>query len=117
MSLKTQILLIIFMLVILLFIIYMLRKRKLELKYVLGWILCDVAVLVLVIFPDLMKYLSNLIGIYSSINMIFMFGFIFALFLIFSLTVALSRVTDKVRKLTQAMALRDYEKNNEKDSH
>ena len=37
--------------------------------------------------------------------MIFFLGFLFSLIIIFSLTVALSRVTAKVRRLTQKMAL------------
>ena len=49
-------------------------------------------------------------GIYSPVNMIFFMGFVLSLVIIFTLTVALSRVTARVRKLAQMIALQDEEK-------
>ena len=42
--------------------------------------------------------------------MIFFMGFVLSLVIIFTLTVALSRVTARVRKLAQMIALQDEEK-------
>ena len=44
-----------------------------------------------------------------GINMIFFLGFLFSLAIIFTLTVALSRVTIRVRKLAQELALYEHE--------
>ena len=94
-------------------IINMVRKRELELKYVLGWLACDFTLLLFVIFPGLMVGLSNFLGIYSPVNMIFFLGFVFSLMIIFSLTVALSRVTARVRRLAQAIALDSQDRDKE----
>lgn len=102
---KTQILLVLLLLAVLAMIINMVRKRDLELKYVLGWMACDIALIVLALFPDLMRGLSAALGIRSPMNMIFFLGFLFSLAIIFSLTVALSRVTEKVRRIAQILAM------------
>lgn len=105
MSLRIQITIAVVLVIALAVILSMVRRRSLELKYVLGWILCTIALLILDIFPGLMESMAEFLGIYSPVNMIFFLGFLFALIIIFSLTVALSRVTLRVRKLAQKMAL------------
>ncbi|MFR8352253.1 MAG: DUF2304 domain-containing protein [Blautia obeum] len=61
------------------------------------------------LFPNLMQKLANVLGIYSPVNMIFFIGFVLSLVIIFTLTVALSRVTARVRKLAQMIALQEDE--------
>ena len=104
-SLRLRIFIIILLVLVLAFIINMVRKRALELKYVLAWLLCDFALLIFTCFPKTMTIIKNFLGIKTTANMIFFLGFLFSLIIIFSLTVALSRVTAKVRRLTQKMAL------------
>ncbi len=99
----------------LLLIVNMLRKRELELKYVLGWMGCDIILLIFAIFPQLMTGISDFLGIYSPVNMIFFLGFVFSLIIIFSLTVALSRVTARVRRLAQTVALLEDQIRSEKE--
>ena len=99
MTIKVRVLLGAALIVVLIIIVNMLRKRELELKYVLGWLLVG---------------FSNFLGIYSPMNMIFFLGFLFSLLIIFSLTVALSRVTARVRRLAQIIALEELERKKEK---
>lgn len=115
MSLRLRIVMAVILLAALITIINMVRKRALELKYVLGWIVCVITLLIIDIFPELIDNLNVFLGIKTPINTIFFLGFLFALIIIFSLTVALSRVTDRVRKLAQMVALKndDYIKDNE----
>ena len=109
MTVKVRLLLVIGLVCVLVMIINMVRKRQLELKYVLGWLGCDFVLLLFAIFPGLMVGLSNFLGIYAPVNMIFFLGFLFSLILVFTLTVALSRVTARVRRLAQIEALNAYE--------
>ena len=96
----------------------MVKKRALELKYVLAWIICDLVLVLLTLFPDLIGKLARFLGIFSPMNMVFFLGFLFSLIIIFSLTVALSRVTSRVRKLAQQIALYEEEtKKKKKSSH
>ncbi len=108
-SIKARILIVAGLLVLLAIIINMVRKRRLELKYVLAWMIADLALIFFAVFPQSMMGLASLLGIYSPVNMIFFLGFIFLALIIFSLTVALSRATANQRRLAQSVALRDYE--------
>ena len=116
MTLRVQIIIAVVLVIALAAVLCMVRSRSLELKYCLIWILGDIALLILDIFPHLIDRLAGFLGIYSPVNTIFFLGFLFSLIIIFSLTVALSRVTLRVRKLAQKMAL-ELEKIEEKDPH
>ncbi len=109
MALKTRIIIIVGLLLALFYIINMVRKRQMELKYVLAWLMCDCALLVCVCVPDFINIIADILGIRSPMNMIFFLGFVFSLIIIYSLTLALSRVTAKVRRMAQIMALNKYE--------
>ncbi|MCM1179162.1 MAG: DUF2304 domain-containing protein [Clostridium sp.] len=105
MTLQIQITLIICILLFLLVILSMIRKRELELKYALSWFVMVVALIILVCIPDTMGKLAELLGIYSPVNMVFFLGFIFSLIVIFVLTVTLSRMSSRVRRLAQIVAM------------
>lgn len=110
MTLKAQVLICIVLIIALIAIVNMVRKRSLELKYVLVWICADIILFIFTLFPSTMGDVAAFFGIYSPVNMIFFMGFVLSLVIIFTLTVALSRVTARVRKLAQMIALQDEEK-------
>jgi hypothetical protein len=124
MTLKLQIVIGLAILAVLAVLINMIRKRKLELKYALIWMLVLVALFVFDCWPKLLIVVSNFMGIYAPVNMIFFLGFCFSLLIIFSLTVALSRLSNSVRTLDQIVALNEkkleeleYELKKEKERH
>ena len=99
MTLKLQIVIAIAILAILAVLVNMIRKRSLELKYALVWMMVLAALLIFDCAPVLLNIVSNFLGIYAPVNMIFFLGFCFSLLIIFSLTVALSRLSNSVRTL------------------
>ena len=105
MTLRIQIILLILLAAGLAVIVNMVRKRVLELKYVLAWLFADLVLVVLVLFPRLISDLSRLLGIYSPMNMIFFLGFLLSLIILFTLTVALSKATASSRRMSQTIAL------------
>lgn len=107
MTVKIQIIIAICLLIGLLAIVNMIRRRRLELKYALSWLMAIVFVLVLDCFPTLLTRISRMLGIWAPVNMIFFLGFCFSLLIIFTLTVTLSRMSERVRKLSQAVALNE----------
>lgn len=107
MTFKLQLIIGICLAVALLAIVNMIRKRKLELKYALSWLIAIVFVLILDCFPILLTKLAYFLGIWAPVNMIFFLGFCFSLLIIFVLTVTLSRMSERVRKLAQAVALNE----------
>lgn len=115
MSVRLQIIVIIIMIAAVVVLTNMVRRKSLEMKYYLPWLLMIVLLVVVTAFPHLLEIISEFFGIESPINMIFFCGFIFSLIIIFSLTVALSRMSGRIRSLAQKLAL--LEQKIDKDSN
>ncbi|MBS6396758.1 MAG: DUF2304 domain-containing protein [Clostridiales bacterium] len=107
MTVKLQIVIALAILVVFAILVNMIRKRSLELKYALSWMLVLCALLLFDCAPALLIVASDFLGIYAPVNMIFFLGFCFSLLIIFSLTVALSRLSNSIRTLDQMVALNE----------
>ena len=111
MNIRIQIIIAVFILGALAIIVNMIRKKALELRYALAWLAVGASVLLLDIFPRLMEIISEMLGIASPVNMLFFFGFCFSLIIIFVLTIAVSRMSIRIKELAQEIAL--YKKDKE----
>lgn len=105
MNIKIQIIVAIGIMVALSVIINMIRRKKLELRYALVWLAVGISILVLDCFPELIAWLSTTMGIENPVNMLFFLGFCFALVIIFVLTMAMSRMSIRIKELAQEIAL------------
>lgn len=95
--------------------INMVRKKKLELKYALAWFGMGIGILILDCFPMLTTYISRAVGVANPVNMLFFCGFCFSLAVTFFLTVAVSRMSVKIRKLAQEIALGEKKDQGDKE--
>lgn len=111
MNIKLQIIIGIIVLVALIVIVNMIRNKKLELRYALAWLGVGCGVLILDCFPQLLTWLAKRTGVANPVNMLFFLGFCFSLIIIFILTVAISRMSIRMKQLAQELAL--YEKEHE----
>lgn len=102
---KLQIIAAVILIAALLFIVNMIRKRTLELKYALAWILVLALVLLVDLVPAILNVVSYFFGIATPVNTLFLLAFCFSIVLIFVLTVTVSRLSERIRQLSQAAAL------------
>lgn len=116
MSLRLQVIIAVCLFLGLVVIINLIRKRKLELKYALIWMMLIVGLALIIFIPGLLDSIAELLGIYNVMNMVFFIGFVFAIILIFSLTMSLSRNSERVRKMAQKIALNEYKANHQGDN-
>lgn len=116
MNIRIQIIIAIVIVIALGIIINMIRKKGLELRYALAWLIVGVGILILDCFPALINFIAYIMGIASPINMLFFVGFCFSLAIIFTLTVAVSRLSVKVKELSQEIALYIREEKDEKQN-
>ncbi len=107
MTLKIQVIIAICLIIGLLAIVNMIKRRSLELKYALSWLIAIGFVLILDVFPIMLEKVASALGIWAPVNMIFFLGFCFSLMIIFTLTVTLSRMSERVRSLSQAIAINE----------
>jgi len=94
---------------LLVFFITMLRRQKLNLKYCLVWIVALLGVAVFCIFPGLLDSLSILLGIGIPVNTLFLICIAFLACICISLTIVVSNLSDKLRKLSQNIAILESE--------
>lgn len=116
MNIRTQIIVVLVVVFTLIALINLVCRDKLQLKYALLWFVLGIGVGVFACFPDLTAFLADLMGIYTPVNMLFFSGFCFSLAIIFSLSVAVSRLSDRVKKLAQEIALLKGERTDNMDS-
>lgn len=105
MNIRIQIIIAVLIIIALIVIINMIRKKALELRYSLAWLAVGAGVIILDLFPGFMEWLSGLMGIASPVNMLFFLGFCFSLIIIFILTIAISRMSVRIKNLAQELAL------------
>ena len=105
MSIRIRVFVIVCMLLILFNIIRLMSKKKIDYKYGLGWSLVDIIVIVLAAWPGLLGWIAKVTGVIAPVNMLFFLGFILALTIIFSLSVTVSKLQDKVNRLSQEIAI------------
>lgn len=89
-------------------IFFLLKSKKLELKYTLLWIFGGFAMLLVLVFSDYFMLLINFLGIIEPVNGIFAVMIFLLILILISMTSVLSQLNNKLRSLTQKCAL--YEK-------
>ena len=116
MSIRIKCVIIAVLILGLLKILGLIKKNKLELKYALSWLFLELGRLIITLIPNLLNVISKVLGIYNEINMLFFLGFVFIILVIFSLTMSLSRNSERVRKMAQEIALNSYANNKKNGS-
>lgn len=92
--------------VILLAVIFCLLKRGLmSVKYSLLWLLLAVCLVIAAAVPYTVFVLRDLLDIQMPVNLIFLLMFCFVLVVLLSLSVAISQLAEKCKRLTQANAI------------
>lgn len=100
-----QVFFIICIVVFLALIIRYISKQRLNLKYSLVWLAAGVGMLILAFFPGLVDKLGALVGIASPVSTVFLFAGMFMLAIIFTLTIIVSHMNQRIYRLTQNQAL------------
>ena len=85
----------------------LLKKRVLLLKYTLLWLAVGIGLLILVLFPRGMYFISGLVGIETPVNCLFLFMIAFLFIIAMSMTAIISKQSERIKKLTRQIAILD----------
>lgn len=96
-------------------IIRKIRNAKVQIEYSLFWIVFSAVLLLFSIFPQIPSFVTNLLGIYSTVNFIFLFVIFILLVHQFMNSIKISQLEQKLKELTQELAVRELRKVDEKD--
>lgn len=86
-------------------ILYYLKKQMLELKYTLIWLVAGIVMGAMILFPGLLVWFRNLLGIESNMNALYMLCFAFIIMILMTLTSIVSRQALKIRTLIQELSM------------
>lgn len=108
-----RILLIVVSLLTTYYILKRIRQSKLQIEYAIFWILFSGILIIFSLFPWLVSLFTRMIGMQLPVNFIFLL-FIFVLMVkMFFMTIELSTLENKVKDLTQELALEEKERQDE----
>ena len=93
--------------VLLVFIVEMVRRRRLREEYSWVWLTVGIGVLVLVLWFGLLKWLTHLIGAVTPISTFFMFGILFLVASAIYFSIKVSTLTTQLKNLAQRLAIVD----------
>ncbi|HIR91272.1 MAG TPA: DUF2304 domain-containing protein [Candidatus Limicola stercorigallinarum] len=100
---------VVFCVLLLLFIVRLVARERLQLKYSLLWLMLGILLLAAALFPDTIFALSERLGFETPSNFIFFVGLFCLLAIALSLSVIVSKQALMIKNLTQRLALVDYE--------
>jgi len=109
MLIELRLIMLVIIIGLLIFFFSMLRNKKLDLKYCLVWMFALLGIAVFCIFPGLLDSLSEVLGIGVPVNTLFLICIAFLTFICISLTVVVSRLSARLRQLTQNLAVLECE--------
>ena len=109
MTLRTQIVLLVFTALTLVVILRLVRSGKLKAKYSLLWITLGVAMLALAALPNLADRVAEEVGVYYEPALFFVVGIGFLLLVVIHFSYELSRMENRVRTLAEETTLIRHE--------
>ena len=86
-------------------LVHFTRRKRVEPKYLLLWIISGVMLIALTLFPTLLNQVSSLLGIYDPTNALFAIVLFCVIIILMTLTAILSRHNADILRLVQENAL------------
>ena len=86
-------------------IVWLIKNKKIEVKYSIIWLAFSATMILFAVFPYLVLVLGDLSGVANPVNFIFMTLFVFILLILLSVSAVISGFSTKIKRLAQANAL------------
>lgn len=101
---KLQIFVLIINFLFILAICEAIRRRKLDEKYALLWLVSALVIFIFTLFPDLLFKISDKLGVYY-LSTLFILCFVFLMAITFSYAIFITRLTQRNKTLSQEVAI------------
>ena len=95
------------------YILKRIRQSKLQIEYAIFWIVFSGILLVFSIFPFIVVLATKMIGMELPVNFIFLFFILILILKAFFQTIETSALENKVRNLTQRLAIEEKDRQEE----
>lgn len=91
------------------FVLSLVRRRKLREQYSLMWIVLGLIIVSVSVQSHWLNALADALGIYYAPSLLFLIALLFCLAYLLHLTVALSKLSDRVVRLTQELSIYQHQ--------
>lgn len=95
----------IFSIFIIVFIVLLLRKKRINIKYSLIWIILFMILLISILVPGFLSFTTNILGFKTSSNMVISIIIVVLIIISIALTVIVSSQDKKIRLLIQEVSM------------
>ena len=108
-SSEAQIFAVIVAVLVLLFVVELVRRRRLVERYALLWMLAACVMVLLAVWNNALNWIADLVGIASPPNALFLLGLVAIFGLLLNFSVAISRLSEETKILAQTVSRLDAE--------
>jgi len=91
--------------IVVLFVLLLLRTRRLREKYAAIWLILAAVVLALAVFPDLALWIAGLVGVETPVNLLFSSAIVVLLAVCIQLSSEVSALEEETRTVAEELAL------------
>lgn len=102
-----RVMLIIVSICVMFYVLTKIRNSKLQIEDSIFWIFFSFLLVIISIFPQIADFLSRLLGVQSTVNFVFLLVIFILLFHSFFVTLRISKLEQKLKDLTQELAIRE----------
>jgi hypothetical protein len=90
---------------IMIFVVELVRRRRLREEYSWLWLLTGVVIILLVVWYDLLVFITHLIGAIAPTTTLFIFGLLFLMFISLHYSLQISKLSHQVKEMAQQLTL------------
>jgi hypothetical protein len=101
---------------LLLYILEMVRRRKLREEYSILWLFGSVVILILSVKKDWLEWASQAAGIFYPPSFLFLVGILFVVLILIHFSITISKLYQMNKKMAQELALLKQESGKKEDS-
>lgn len=113
MSIQLRFFLILFSILFFFFVLLNIKKSKMSLDSASLWVLWSLGVILIAFFPEIITWISHILGIAAPMNTVFLVMIFLLYVLVFFSYVKLSLLEDKLKNLIQRLGIEENEKHHE----
>lgn len=84
-----------------LFILYLVKKEKIDEKYSILWLIFGIIILAISIFPKIIEYIANIFEIYYPPSLLLLLGIIILIIYIVHITIVITKQNKMIIRLNQ----------------
>ncbi len=90
---------------IMIIVVELVRRRRLREEYSWLWLLTGVIIILLVVWYDLLVFITHLIGAIAPTTTLFIFGLLFLMLISLHYSLQISKLSHQVKEMAQQLTL------------